>query len=203
MDLKNPGLSQSDYTFLYQWNRSLTDLDLKRRKADKRERDRMQIRIIEKIANPTLGFEVENFKLFGGLKKTTTEIHNTLPSLDTVSAERECNSFEDKRRRQPHAVKYNNFYGCIQQEATKPRTPRTASSVAISGIDEERTSSRIQLTSRERANNQSRGSLFSQNEQSGSLFSNSESGRKSDLPSRGSKDFLEPRTPVPYRNNIY
>jgi hypothetical protein len=43
----------------------------------------MQIRIIDKISNPTLGFEVENFKLFGDLKKTTTQIHNTIPSQDS------------------------------------------------------------------------------------------------------------------------
>ncbi|XP_060566243.1 uncharacterized protein LOC132725173 isoform X2 [Ruditapes philippinarum] len=194
MDLKNAELTLSNYTFLYQWNRGLTDLDLKRKKADKRERDRMQIRIIDKISNPTLGFEVENFKLFGDLKKTTTQIHNTIPSQDTVSAEKECIHFEDQRRRQPHIAKYNHFYGCIQHEATKPRTPRTASSFAISGIDEDRTSSRIHMRSR----NHSRASLFSRNEQNNVLFSNIEPDRRSKMSSRGNKlDFLESRTPVP------
>ncbi|KAL4230026.1 hypothetical protein ACF0H5_010413 [Mactra antiquata] len=135
MDKKNPTLSLSDYIFLYQWKRTLTDVDLKRRRAEKRERDRMHIRIIDKIASPTLSFEVENFKLFGDLKKTETEIHNTVPSNETVTAERDYIEFENMRRRKPHAAHYKNFYGCIQSEANKPRTPSRPTSVALSGIE--------------------------------------------------------------------
>ena len=53
---------------------------MKRRKSDRRVRDRLQIKIIESIAKPTLGFELENFQHYGQLRKTATEIHNTLPS---------------------------------------------------------------------------------------------------------------------------
>lgn len=56
---------------------------MKRRKSQQRERDRMQIRIIEQIASPTLSFELENFNLYGKLRKTQTEIHNTLPSPES------------------------------------------------------------------------------------------------------------------------
>lgn len=93
MSMMTIGPFLKTYNFLYclrlisalffQWNRTLTDLDLKRRKADKREKERMQIPFIEKLANPTLGFEVENFKMFGSLRKTVTEIHNTVPSYDS------------------------------------------------------------------------------------------------------------------------
>ena len=54
---------------------------MKRRKAAAKERERLQIDVIENIANPSLKFELENFKLFGGLKKIDTEVHNTIPNL--------------------------------------------------------------------------------------------------------------------------
>ena len=54
---------------------------MKRRKAAAKERKRLQINVIENIANPSLKFELENFKLFGDLKKSDTEVHNTIPNL--------------------------------------------------------------------------------------------------------------------------
>lgn len=69
--------------FFFQWKRSLTDVDMKRRKNEQRERSRMDINIIEQITSPTLSFELENFKFYGKLNKTETEIHNTLPSLES------------------------------------------------------------------------------------------------------------------------
>lgn len=121
----DPVLSIRDYTFLYQWKRSLTDVDMKRRKAAEKERERLKIDVIENIANPSLKFEIEHFKLFGSLRKSETEVHNTIPNTTTVCAEKDYIEFEHHRKRQPHDVGYNNFYGCIKDEANKPRTPQS------------------------------------------------------------------------------
>ena len=56
---------------------------MKRRKAAAKERSRLHIDIVEKIANPSLDFEVTNFKLFGSLREVDTEVHNTVPTLDS------------------------------------------------------------------------------------------------------------------------
>ncbi|XP_052277102.1 uncharacterized protein LOC127876153 isoform X2 [Dreissena polymorpha] len=130
------------------WKRSMTEIDLKRRRADMRERDRMQIKIITKLDSPTLGFEVENFRLFNRLRKTETAIHNTIPTLDTVNAEKDYITFERLRKSQPHAVTYTSFYNTIQGEARKPRTPKTPSAIAYSGIELSPSSARSRGTLR-------------------------------------------------------
>ena len=53
---------------------------MKRRKAAEKERERLNIDVIENISNPSLKFEIEHFKLFGALKKSSTEVHNTIPN---------------------------------------------------------------------------------------------------------------------------
>ena len=54
---------------------------MKRRKAAEKERERLNIDVIENISNPSLKFEIEHFKLFGALKKSSTEVHNTIPNI--------------------------------------------------------------------------------------------------------------------------
>ncbi|XP_052796007.1 uncharacterized protein LOC128228632 isoform X1 [Mya arenaria] len=133
------------------WKRTLTDIDMKRRKADMRERDRMQFRIIDKITSPTLSFELENFKLFGKLNKTETHIHNTIPTTETVAAEKDYIEFDKMRKSQPQAVTYTSFYKNIQGEVKKPKTPKTPSAIAFSGIEKQ--------TSSEESRGQSRAAL--------------------------------------------
>ena len=58
---------------------------MKRRKAAEKERERLKIDVIENIANPSLKFEIEHFKLFGSLRKSETEVHNTIPNTTSKS----------------------------------------------------------------------------------------------------------------------
>jgi hypothetical protein len=83
-----------------------------------------------------------------------------------VAAERFCIDFEDKRRRQPHAVQYKNFYGCIEPEAKKPRTPRMPASKALSGIDLCASPGEFSV-SRSQSHLQSRDSTGSNNQSNG------------------------------------
>lgn len=108
------------------WKRSYTELEMKRKRRAESEKVRMKINVIDRMAESSLRFELENFHLFGSLRKVEPEIHNTLPSNETVCAEKDYISFEKVRKMRPHAVKYNDFYGCIKDEAGKPRTPASS-----------------------------------------------------------------------------
>lgn len=135
MDKTYPGLTMSNYTFLYQWKRSLYDVDMKRWKADKKEKKRThQMRVIEKIVNPTLGFEVKHFHIFGTLKKTESEIHNTIPTRKTVAAENDYYLFEDLRKKQPHAVQYNHLYSSMQPKTGTLSVSMPPSSISYTDI---------------------------------------------------------------------
>lgn len=116
------------------WRRWLSDLSKKRQRAEQNEKQRMQVQIMDKVANPTLGFEVEHFKLFGALKKAETEVRNTMPTSKTVVAETDYNIFNDFRKKQPHAVQYDRFYGFMQTQAKTPRIPKISTSLSYSVV---------------------------------------------------------------------
>lgn len=55
--------------------------------------------------------------------------------ITAISAEKDYIRFDKLRKTQPQQVRYNSFYGSIQSEASKPRTPRSPAGVAFSGIE--------------------------------------------------------------------
>lgn len=84
----------------------------------------------------------------------------------------------------------------MHNEVNKPRTPKTPSSIAISGIEEERTSTRIQQKS-SGANNRSRDFVNSRNGRNESAYSLNDSEDKSEFVSPADNNYLDPKTPLP------
>ncbi|KAK3099201.1 hypothetical protein FSP39_000950 [Pinctada imbricata] len=54
--------------------------------------------------------EVRKFNLYGTLRKSKTEIHNTLPSPELIEREIKYIEFDQERRVHPHTVEYKEFY---------------------------------------------------------------------------------------------
>ncbi|KAL8616995.1 hypothetical protein ACOMHN_014166 [Nucella lapillus] len=61
----------------------------------------------------SVNFQVRNFRLYGKLRKTDTEIHNSLPSIETIQTERSLSSFDLKRHSTPDNANYGEFYRCL------------------------------------------------------------------------------------------
>ncbi|XP_025086740.1 uncharacterized protein LOC112559619 [Pomacea canaliculata] len=73
----------------------------------------------------SLNFEVENFRLFGSLRRTATTVHNSLPSL------RNMLDFEQVRRCMPDDANYVSFYRRLTS-SIRPATPRSHVSISLS-----------------------------------------------------------------------
>ncbi|XP_048773763.1 uncharacterized protein LOC125678976 isoform X2 [Ostrea edulis] len=59
---------------------------------------------------PSVQVEVRKFNLYGNLRKSNTEIHNTLPSPELIEREIRYIAFEDERRNKAQQVEYKDFY---------------------------------------------------------------------------------------------
>ncbi|KAK3593558.1 hypothetical protein CHS0354_018645 [Potamilus streckersoni] len=95
----------------YRWKRSLTDIEMQRRHPDLAEVRLKTIPKLPKIdTTPSVGFEIQNFKIFGELRRTQTQVNNPLPTQETIDNEKMCLTFDIVRRQQPHLVVYNRFY---------------------------------------------------------------------------------------------
>ncbi|KAL3878501.1 hypothetical protein ACJMK2_030845 [Sinanodonta woodiana] len=103
--------SFSEYPYRYRWKRSLTDIEMRRRHPDLSEVRLKTVPKLPKIdTTPSVGFEIQNFKIFGELRRTKTQVNNPLPTQETIDNENMFLTFDFVRRQQPHLVVYNRFY---------------------------------------------------------------------------------------------
>nr|KAG5711676.1 hypothetical protein BaRGS_016858 [Batillaria attramentaria] len=79
----------------------------------------------------TVNFEVETFKIFGKLRKTETEVHNSLPTLETIQTEKSLLSFEEKRRQSPDNADYGHFYRSLMSSITPAPSSRAPSAITF------------------------------------------------------------------------
>ncbi|XP_076435546.1 uncharacterized protein LOC143275370 [Babylonia areolata] len=89
--------------------------------------NRMQTSAILCPPRACLHYQVKTFRLYGKLRKATTEVHNSLPSMETIQTERSLSSFSEKRRMSPDDVNYGEFYRGLSSSLTTP-TPSFSSS---------------------------------------------------------------------------
>ncbi|KAK7097117.1 hypothetical protein V1264_004140 [Littorina saxatilis] len=93
----------------------------------------MRTSAILKPPKSSVNFQVETFKLFGKLKSTTTEVHNSLPTIETIETEKTLMSFDEKRHAAPDHVNYSDFYRTLSSCFTpRPSRAGTARSVGLS-----------------------------------------------------------------------
>ncbi|GFO34783.1 hypothetical protein PoB_006128800 [Plakobranchus ocellatus] len=58
----------------------------------------------------TVNFQVENFQLVGELRRTKTEVRNSLPTQKTIQTEQILDWFDETRRKTPDSADYETFY---------------------------------------------------------------------------------------------
>ncbi|RUS85853.1 hypothetical protein EGW08_006405 [Elysia chlorotica] len=58
----------------------------------------------------SLSFQVRNFQLCGELRRTNTEVKNSLPTRVTIETEQILNWFDETRKSTPDSADYDTFY---------------------------------------------------------------------------------------------
>ncbi|XP_005101571.1 uncharacterized protein LOC101862047 [Aplysia californica] len=69
---------------------------------------------------PGVNFEVENFRVYGHLRRAHTEVKNSLPTHTTIQTEKSLMCFEEQRRISPDAADYTTFYRCLSASVSAP-----------------------------------------------------------------------------------
>eukprot|EP00105_Crassostrea_gigas_P009648 XP_011424679.1 PREDICTED: uncharacterized protein LOC105326373 isoform X1 [Crassostrea gigas] len=92
-------------------DRTRSTLETRRRRHRHRTEETLTIPGI--FRPPSVQVEVRKFNLYGTLRKSKTEIHNTLPSPELIQREVRFIAFEDERRNKAQQVGYKDFYGFL------------------------------------------------------------------------------------------
>ncbi|XP_061163801.1 uncharacterized protein LOC133172956 [Saccostrea echinata] len=90
--------------------RDRSRLFLETRRGRQRPRTEETLTIPGIFRPPSVQVEIRKFNLYGNLRKSNTEIHNTLPSPELIEREVRYIAFEDERRNKAQQVEYKDFY---------------------------------------------------------------------------------------------
>ncbi|GFR73135.1 hypothetical protein ElyMa_005722200 [Elysia marginata] len=65
---------------------------------------------LDKRSLTSVSFQVQNFQLCGELRRTKTEVKNSLPTQKTIETEQILNWFDETRKYTPDSADYDKFY---------------------------------------------------------------------------------------------